>query len=168
MERAATQADASFKANIEMSRNDQRAWIGVSAVDGLPKLNEPSLIAIRFKNTGRSPAQNVHVLSRYLPTPKGSEFKFDLEEVPEQSNGLIPPGAEFSAFAFPGPNPTAKLKKTDMDAATNGSYVVHVIAKATYDDAFGRPHWVTFCAQLATDAKSWKACSDYNDADKPN
>src|SRR5207253_2145615 len=57
MENAVRQAGKALDANIDMSRTDQRAWIGVNGIGAVdPKANSPVTIEARYANTGKTVA----------------------------------------------------------------------------------------------------------------
>jgi Flp pilus assembly protein TadG len=57
---AIAQGRASLDASIEASRLDQRAWVGVSKIDVLIEHDKSTEISVYFKNTGKTPAIEVH------------------------------------------------------------------------------------------------------------
>jgi hypothetical protein len=164
-------AQDTINKTIEISRNDERAWLGIEAVNGVPELGKPFIITITMINAGRSPATHVRLTARYWPTKPNQSLTFDFGEKPRyQSSGLVVPGAIIGTSVFAGQedipfHEPPPLVKADIDGATNGAYTVHVIGKVSYDDIFNRSHWTTFCFQLTPNAKAWTACVKYNETD---
>ena|SRR5271165_3116845 len=61
---AANNTRAGIDATKESLQLDQRAWVGVDDVSGVPKLDE-FVIDVAIKNTGRTPAREVESLNTY-------------------------------------------------------------------------------------------------------
>jgi hypothetical protein len=144
---AASNAKAGIKATQDTMRLDQRAWVAVIDVHG-PEL-EP---IVKFTNTGRTPARNVIMYPNYLYNLVGIEPDFNTQGSPKRL-GVLSPGTER----------TAQNKMTsipDLDKRT-----LYVFGRITYDDIFGKHHWVTYCLRLSDDRTQYQFCEEHNDTD---
>jgi len=48
----------------------------------------------------------------------------------------------------------------DLDKRT-----LYVFGRITYDDIFGKHHWVTYCLRLSDDRTQYQFCEEHNDTD---
>src|ERR1700686_2566217 len=59
LEAAVKHAKRSIQATQDATRLDQRAWVVVKGISGVPTLNQPLSLNVFFMNTGKTPAKNV-------------------------------------------------------------------------------------------------------------
>lgn len=143
---------------------EQRAWIGVEDIRGLPEMNKPLTITIVFKNTGKTPAKNVKLIDTYKGIEKGNELKFDYPPpATEESRGVIFPQSILHNDFTPGKGGT--IQEIDFNRISSQQVKLFVHGKITYDDIFSNEHWTTFCYYLVAEASGWAACKEYNDTD---
>jgi len=169
---AANNTRAGIDATKESLQLDQRAWVGVDDVSGVPKLDE-FVIDVAIKNTGRTPAREVESLNTYNPVNKGDSPSFQYALLPAKaSRAMIPPNSTYHVHP---PPPELKVTQTDLDRIKNEDVTLYVFGKTTYRDVFSCGHWLTYCCHLLRNAKEWAACDQYNDtgddscpAKKPN
>lgn len=155
------QAERSLKATIDQFHLDQRAWLGVDSVSGLPKLNEDFVIDVVVKNTGKTPAMKVSFLITYRALKKSERLAFKHGSVhAEQSNAMLPPNSIYHANP---PIPADKVKQGDLDLIKKGDVTIYVYADGTFEDVFSCRHWIQFCYFLTTNGKNWVACKSHND-----
>ena len=161
METSLLRSKESLDATIEQNRLDQRAWLGVEAIDGVPQVSHPFNITIYFKNTGKTPAVDSSFLVQQEPVKKGQlpTFVYRKQAV---SSGITEPQATYHSVLTASPS---DLTQTDVDALKSGSITIYVFGKITYNDVFGRGHRLTFCSYLRTDLTSYDLCHEYNDID---
>jgi hypothetical protein len=156
-------ADSSKK-SIETTRDsirlDQRAWIVLRGLDGVPQLNQPWSIKAYLINTGRTPAKNVRVSCNVEPS--ASEAAASFHELPYQAATLYAPGDPGNyCEMFPLTIPTMNQKALDLLA--NKQDIMFVFGSASYEDIFKRPHWMTFCRVMHPDGKAWDRCTAHPD-----
>jgi hypothetical protein len=146
------------------SRLDQRAWIGVNSISGIPELGKPLTISVFFKNTGKTPAKRIQIASIIEGIPNDKTPNFPIENSATRTGqGIAAPQAEvFSVNKFAhGQN----LDKTIIQGITAGTYHIYVHGICEYDDIFDRHHWVTFCFRLRNDGNGYTAYKEHNDTD---
>jgi hypothetical protein len=166
---AEKQAEQSLKASIEVSRNDQRAWVGQT--DILPPVFTDGGKAVYFKdgertrftvfivNSGKSPAKNVAQSTSYRTL--GSKIKFSPRYPGESDNrGVIQPGLRLAL----NPPETNRATRQMIETYASGENVLYLYGRITYDDIFDRPHQTTFCVYLLRDLANFTDCTTYNDA----
>jgi hypothetical protein len=69
------------------------------------------------------------------------------------------------------PTPFPKVNQELLDFLNRKQMTVFVYGSATYDDIFGKPHWLTFCRSMQPDGSAWDNCKTHNDTgdgEKPN
>lgn len=145
-------------------RGDQRAWIGITSINGMAEIGKPLNVTIGFKNTGRTPAKNIDSAAVQEPVPPNGVPNFTLEDsVIRQSKPIIPPQGEFIV-----PLNTSTNKPLDdkaFKAITSKEIIVYIHGILKYDDIFDRHHWITYCFYLTPDGKSYDAYKEHNDMD---
>jgi hypothetical protein len=175
LQSAANSTKTSINATKEAMQLDQRAWLGVDAVNGLPKIGEALAVDIGIKNTGKTPAKEIDGYVVYRPVKRSDSLSFEPGPATEEkSHAMIPPNSIYHLIASP-PPPSAKTTQADLDAVKEQRVTIYIFGKATYRDIFSCGHWLTFCMRLRPDAAGWLACKQYNDtnddpcpAKKPN
>jgi hypothetical protein len=154
------QSKSALDTTIAASRLDQRAWMGITQVIGKPEEDKVFDVTIELKNSGKTPANNVVIYNVYDPVPVGDGAHFGWETLVPNKFGTVPPNVE-RLFTIH-PSKFAKLTKADMDTFNTRTMWVH--GRITYDDIFGRHHWLTYCTSL-TAGWVWAFCSEHNDTD---
>ncbi len=162
LEAAAGNAKAGIRATQAAMRLDQRAWMGITAVSGKPEEGKPFDISISFKNSGRTPARHVVMYGMYDPSPRGGKPRFPLENSVANKLGEIPPNGDRNFVLHP--NQGVKLSKIDVDTVLGITVWVH--GRLTYDDVFGRPHWLTYCVSMMGDSGVYGFCDEHNESDE--
>ena len=117
---------------------EQRAWVAPFeiATETDPIETNISVIVLKFKNTGKTPALNVsevHCTCLY-----GQNIPTNDPPVPKSSFLMAPDGI----FWIHSDSFDSKF----INAVKNGIAVpIFMYGKITYDDIFGNPHWTQFC-----------------------
>ena len=146
---------------------DQRAWVSVVGIEGVPELDKSWTIGMRARNTGRTFAKDFHMSVIGDPMPKGTVPDFSAEEAKVSktisSTGVLSPNGDFVA-TINAEKPGRTFSQIDKDAITNGDIKEFSFGRLWYKDVFNCPHWTTYCFQLGTDLK-WSSCKEYNSAD---
>jgi hypothetical protein len=153
-DRIARGSEAAVNAAQESVRLDQRAWIGVTNITGKPVVGEPLKIRVMYQNTGRTPATAAKKLCFVAVADRGKQPVFPPfdKTMPAAdqvlSRSVIPPNGSNNVTgslylkATLAPYP---FTQANVESVTNGTVVLYVRALITYDDIFGRHHWVTAC-----------------------
>jgi hypothetical protein len=145
-------------------RGDQRAWIGITKIDGVAEAGKPLNITVWFKNTGRTPAKNIDAAVVQEPVPATGVPNFALEDsVVRQSKPIIPPQGEFNMSL--NDVITKPLDDKTFKSITSKETIVYIHGIVKYDDIFERHHWITYCYFIASDGHSYNAYKEHNDMD---
>jgi hypothetical protein len=164
--KAADAAASGARTADRTMRLDQRAWIAVTAVNGTkPELNKKFTYSVHFVDTGKTPASNVVIHPGDEMLPQGKLPNFSAGTEPAVRLGVLSPGSERTYDNGPVP-PTRKIQTmTKEDLAALKAVTLSVHGKITYDDIFGRHHWITYCVYLRDDWSGYSFCSENNDTD---
>lgn len=157
-------AEGTLKNNIEASRLDQRAWIGVDNITGIPTKGSLFNITVTIKNTGKTPAKNVHPWKRdeghlRIPNVK-AQCRDGLVSGTLKSTGFLNPGGVF--FLTLNPSHGVPLRQELRDVLKPGE-LLYVYGCITYDDVFDLPHWLTYCSFWDENTQGYDPCEKYND-----
>jgi hypothetical protein len=159
---------ATLDASIAISRNEQRAWIGVKSLEidpGIEVGNAPTT-SIIIENSGRSPAIGMRSdfnLTQVCGTAFPKRPFYD-SRMASLSSALLLPGATTPTIH----NQFLKtITEQESGRYRSGDCVLYVHARITYMDIFRRAHWRHFCVSWDTrHPKGWVGCSFYNDGDE--
>jgi hypothetical protein len=152
-------ANKSLTATINASKLDQRAWIVVKGIEGVPQLDQPWELHEWFTNTGKTPAKNVKLSCNIIPVANVDDITFkQLAALPEQPT-LIAPNAQ--SYCLLQPMKVPKVTQDILDALKQKPLVSY--GSVTYEDVFHGKHWLTYCEIMNTDGKSWNDCKSHND-----
>jgi hypothetical protein len=166
-------AENTLKANIEISRRDQRAWVGVIAVEP-PVLKDPNNNPVYVKeglpakfgvvisNFGKSPALKVKpAINAYLLAADAKLSPgYGIGE--RRSIGVIQPQARGTLPTNPTPTIFNASHINDMKS---GKLILYLFGMITYEDVFKEPHCTTFCMFLSPSLNAFMTCNTYNQAD---
>lgn len=168
------QSKAALDASIAASKLDQRAWVVLKHVSGVPEVNKPWNVQIYFINTGKTPARNVRMTCHITyTTGESAEHLIEFAAtVPDTRPTLIAPNdpSTFCSLDALLPLKISRVAQDTLDSFSGGKLVLFAHGFATYDDVAGTKHWVTFCRVMDGDGKTWHGCKTHNDTgdgDKP-
>jgi hypothetical protein len=143
---------------------DQRAWLGVSAINGIPKVGQPYAIDVSIKNTGHTPAKSVSPSVFMRVIKPGDSLNFDFGSQPD-TREFIPP--DVVHIATPSVTKSGVVLRADTAKMfENSTWQVFVFGKVWYEDIFNRPHWMRFCYFWDPKYQSYTAYKKYNDEDE--
>jgi hypothetical protein len=171
---------------LNVMRNDQRAWLEFGAQSGTSEgggpdwhitSGQPITYPIRIANVGKTPAKHMVVkvfvdvidssqdppLDRVGTAKTGSAFPFALVEA-----GVVFPNGDFSQSVMRVVRGGAPLVATldEARALRDGRAYLAVYGIITYDDVFNAPHWTKFCHWVAGDGSFHaRGCTEYNGVD---
>jgi hypothetical protein len=168
---AANAAEASVKQVRRTARHDQRAWVAVVDIQGIPEVGTIFSVNLVAQNSGKTFAKNLTTRAVVeATTEKGGEPDFSLEETAaakkNSSVSLLAPNADYVMdIELRKQTPPHEITQSDLDGIRRGDVTIFVHGKMTYDDIFGCVHWTSFCTRLKPDLK-YASYGKHNDADQ--
>jgi hypothetical protein len=165
------QSKRALDSGIEISRKDQRAWVGMMEInpkwkntDGKPLFIKEGAryhVGVTIVNSGRTPALKVRARMRLMSFPD-NKFVTDYDNVKEGvSVGVLPPQGKFTLTS----PPSYKIfNASDVTSLKNGSKILYLYGEIEYEDIFRIPHRTTYCSFLAPTLDAFLVHSVYNDA----
>lgn len=157
------ESNKALQSSLEVSRLDQRAWMGVSTIVGPMTLGAEFSSTVISVNTGRTPALHVTMYVSSQAVPRGGRADFT-KLIAVRASGVVPPSGGMSVTTH-SPNGLI-ISQPNIDVYRTGQITVAVFGKVTYSDVFGRPHWQTFCYNLeGKDLQTYDICDYGNNVD---
>jgi hypothetical protein len=153
----------SLNANIEASRLEQRAWVGPTEITNSEiTIGTKPVFTVIIQNTGKTPAFKFHTILVRKPRLKEHKFTptYDMAVEGPNTLGNILPGMR-AIIKIPW---STEITADSLEHLKTGKVIINVNGKINYLDAFGRPHYSTFCTELDKNLTSMKGCETYNDA----
>ena len=155
------------------SQLDQRAWVGVDYIDPVPRLPEigkPFAVNVRIKNNGKTPARKIVTVGRLDPVLKGNLPNFSYDGLARRQAGNLPPAGGITIPINPLLNAETKqpylFTQEFLDELIAGKFSLYAHGRIGYEDIFGQPHWVEYCAILPVPLiGAFAFCDDHNDTD---
>lgn len=141
---------------------DQRAWVGITGVEPL-SLEHPQ-IRITFKNYGKTPA--LHIVQKANWKPVSPTEPFDPAAIIRADAPI--PGMKVLTPDIPATLGQTLANPTPQQASDilSEHLIFCVFGELTYDDVFGKHHFLRFCLRSSPSAHgSFSAEHAYNDAD---
>jgi hypothetical protein len=169
--KAANVAEASVKQVRTTVRRDQRAWVAVVDIQGIPEVGTIFSVNLVAQNSGKTFAKNLTMRAVIeLITEKGREPDFSLEDSgaarKDSSVSLLAPNADYVMdIELRKQTPPHEITQSDLDGIRRGDLTLFVHGKITYDDIFGCAHWTSFCTRVKPDLK-YASYGKHNDADQ--
>jgi hypothetical protein len=147
---------------------DQRAWIGISVVEGgtdgsngKMEVDRPYTVNARVKNTGKTPALDVAFVAGTEFVKQGGKLQPFTATAP--SRGAVFPSAEIFTTIDPlsenDKQGTGRLSQGLYDALERGDVFLFVRGTVKYNDIFGCKHSAKFCYQMLTGG-AYAICQD--------
>jgi hypothetical protein len=171
---AATKAAKAAEEGVAFAREsahlDQRAWVAVIDIKGVPEVGKIFTVNITTKNSGKTFAKNFMMRVVIEPiTEAGKEPNFSLEESAiaqkEPSVSVLAPNGEYTTNSeLRKDRPPHETIQSDLDKIRSDELRIFIHGKLTYDDIFGCGHWSTFCLRLKSDLR-YTNYGKHNDAD---
>jgi hypothetical protein len=168
--RAANAAEASVREVRRAARRDQRAWIAVVDIQGIPEVGTMFSVNLVAQNSGKTFAKNLTMRAVIEIAQKGEEPDFSLEDSDAErkasSVSLLAPNADYIMdIELRKQTPPHEITQSDLDGIRSGDLTIFVHGRMTYDDVFGCGHWTSFCTRLKPDLK-YVSYGKHNDADQ--
>jgi hypothetical protein len=155
------QAEKSLTATINQFYLDQRAWVVVKEINGVPQLDKPWFLKIFFVNTGKTPARNVK-MSCWIDIKKNESLVNFNKMAPDMRPILIAPN-DPSTYCSLSPITMPKVTQQVFDELSDPARVFFAHGFVNYDDVSGKNHWLTFCRIMQPDGTIWNGCKTHND-----
>lgn len=155
----------------ESTHLDQRAWVTVVSLvthPPVPEVGQTFRISINFTNSGKTPALNILSTTVADPVPKGGQPNFSYTNDPVAHVGLIAPNgynfAELKPARSRSTGNESPLTQAIIDEIKREDTRIYVHGHLTYNDVFGKSHWLDFCYYLtAPDLTSFSVCKEHNE-----
>jgi hypothetical protein len=169
--KAANAAEASVKQVTRTARRDQRAWVAVVDIQGIPEVGAIFSVNLVAQNSGKTFAKNLTMRAVVEAiAEKEREPDFSLEDSAaarkDSSVSLLAPNADYVMdIELRKQTPPHEITHGDLDGIRRGDLAIFVHGKMTYDDIFGCTHWTSFCTRLKPDLK-YASYGKHNDADQ--
>ena len=149
---------------------DQRAWVGILGINGTPKLNEPFIVTVDAKNTGKTFAKNLrgHIYFQSINADEQPNFsQDDLRRASDtKSVSLVTPNGDYQmqtdVFAQPEMQTVTQAR---LDDWKSGKRIFLAAGKIFYGDIFNCEHWTMFCFYLRRDFQGYLNHQQHNEAD---
>ena len=149
---------------IEMSRSDQRARIGIASINGSMEIKEGSVLAwdVVWQNFGKTQAQNVDCATGVRFLRSGEPFVPVYEPDPSgtRSVAIFWPGVTLTT-----PTPSPVFTKQHAEGIGNGTEIMYLYGRSSYDDGFGKQRNTTFACRYVRGQSRWRLHDTYNKAD---
>jgi hypothetical protein len=168
-ERSAKASEASSKTATDALHISERSYLAVgTAPPTPPKAGEKLHFEISVSNSGKTPATEVVILSKYVvAVRKASE---DLIRATILTMTL--PKSETSVAVLAAGQQTSQilespipLQEGQVTTITEATIVLYLVTDVTYKDVFNHPHHVQTCAYYDANLKKMSYCSFMNQAD---
>lgn len=169
MENSVAASGKVFDATIAQNQLDQRAWIGIRAIDS-PSLeaNQPIGSAVHLTNTGKTLA--IKAIANVVIEP--SPMKLDIAKFAISAARPSTPGHS-AITIFPNFELTMPIQTTmnataqDIENIKGHKLFIYVFGEVYYTDIFQHMHTTHYCGLLNPDVTPpvYRACDTYNDAD---
>jgi hypothetical protein len=185
LRRAANDSEDSLKENsrnaqnalnvsIEASKLDERAWFGISDFDVVqydpsdPK--KPFRIQIFFRNSGKTPARQIHMLGIFniynsiVDGPTDADWNIFMSFFNQNKERYVAaPNASRKSIQSDSSN---HIVTQSYPSIKDHASFVYYYGQATYIDVDNRPHTTKFCLLLAEpEMKQLAHCGKGNDMD---
>jgi hypothetical protein len=145
---------------------DQRAWVGFAVLTlETPKVGDVAHASVTYFNTGRTPAKNVHSLTRLKFSPELISSEAELLNLSKEGGSPAP----ILSVMYPGmPYPVpidGRDKFSEADVTPIGNWYTYLWGEVAYTDAFDEPHLMEFCAYRKGLTGGFLHCSFHNQPD---
>ena len=163
------------------TRLDERAWLQVAVektgndfVAGTQSSPVAFRYFLRVHNYGKTAAKNIEY--KVGPSPRSSISMNKSKRFVAMSQNILRgkvPTAKDIPVNQPGPRTLVPNSDVPVPITTSGQppqvsssdqWVSYIIGRVDYKDAFGGPHWYTFCYYIANDRGDLRTCFVGNDS----
>lgn len=165
----------------------QRAWVAIAVVNNTLVEGKPVFIPLQVGNSGKTAAKHVtgdFILRLYKPSETPDFVYEHRHRMHLASTTVVPNGrVNLSVYAISGPKespdgskplPPTLVTPDTLAQLENGTLIMILYGKLTYDDAWGVKHWITLCTLGGPQAvggvnfshPAAEACNKYTDTDE--
>ena len=148
--------DAAASAEMNLAKQDQRAWMEPAGIDAPLAVESPLSITIKAVNRGRTLANTcvLHIYLRHLKVPETPDFSIiDSGTIVKFPAPLtIAPGQQVT---FPSVDTPQALTRDLFDSIQSGQVRVFILGNIRYDDIFKKRHWFKFCYVFDPKSSQW-------------
>jgi len=157
------QSRKSLDKTIEMSRSDQRAWVGAGDPLVVQFKDSSMRVSVTIQNFGRTPALNVvpQIHVRSLPASESFAPSLPAKPTDPDTRAALQPGQKLTL----GPNEVPPITIDLANEINSGKTCFYAFGEVFYDDAFGEAHCTTFAYMLLPALSAWRVLDKYNTAD---
>ncbi len=145
----------------EQFKLGQRAWIGITKIDGGPVIGKPTVIDIGLQNTGRTPAINTYSIA-YADIIGLNDTPDFSKEMARKGGPVVPNQV---CRLMPKANNGTPLDVIDLMKLRDGTKRLFIHGIFKYDDIFGYHHWITFCYFINSDMITYTTYKEHNEID---
>lgn len=115
-----------------------------------PEAGKLYRVIVTIQNIGKTPAKNLKTTFVIEPAEKDGAPNFDYTNDQKAIVGLLSPGVNHKLTLRPvnsrSTGEERPLTQELADAITSGRTRIFVHGRVDYEDIFGQPHWISFCA----------------------
>ena len=143
-------------------RLDQRAWVGIDKPRGTLRLAKPFVVTIVLRNTGKTPARNLAIVETSRSVKKEDKISFAHPTIStEPTAALLMPGGlqRIRKSIVEGSEVTADV----ITSITKEEYRYVFYGTLTYQDVFGKDHWLRYYFWLSPDGQGYIIGPEHND-----
>jgi flagellar basal body-associated protein FliL len=164
-----SQGKAVLDASIDISRNDQRAWLNpVSFRLTVLTDNSPLTAEVTIANVGKTPAFNIRYWGRIQTSYSRLSVDDCMKSIVASTPGRNVP-AIFPAPALPDPyfvpfSTDQALTPTQVKEVQDHVLLVYVFGDIHYEDSFRRPHFTQFCGIYVPLTTRFETCREHEGA----
>jgi len=155
---------------------EQRAWIGVMNVEGIPAVGRSLAPKVTIVNSGSTPARNVttrHEVwfgpnTKEPPLPQNDVTEFPDPDWWRERHTTLHAGAQL-VLGNVVMSPDLLGGEIVVDnhwASVFRSQPIYVWGEVAYDDIFDQSHWVKFCYRYEPSMQEYRPCEKYNEFDR--
>jgi len=157
------ESSRALQATITQLHLDQRAWLGVDNIEGIPTKGQLFTFKVAIKNTGKTPAKNVGGWKHCEIHPKIPNVQAACRKGLNEglsSNAILNPGGVLLAVFNPS---KGQPLQQDFSEIVGSDRLFYVYGCVIYDDVFKNKHWLTYCSYWNEREQGYDPCEKYND-----
>jgi len=162
------QSQAALDASIEISHNDQRAWIAIESMTVTTlEAGKPLATEVKIVDTGKTIALDLY----YPGEVQTSHARMDVDAF-LRSKDMPPPvaatrvGALFRNIDVTIPAQTSvPLSAEQVTAIQTRQLLVYLFGDVHYKDIFGKAHTTQYCGIYVPDHNKFEACGQHDHVD---
>lgn len=160
--RSAIAARQAVHSQTELSRTDQRAWVGhVSTKMKYMELGEQACFLVTIKNFGHTPAKMVRVQVSAKPRAYADVWAYSEPDIPVESVVVMQPTEKQEVPVYT----KQRMNSARLEDIAAARVLIDIIGRIDYLDIFGASHWTTFHGVYERNSGAVVAAMEGNDCD---